>query len=74
MAMSRKSRKQLHKEIYDRCHSGYKYSNGYDPMVEIVCDNGADVIDIYGTKYPNHDTNDYSKASARAYKKPGNEH
>lgn len=62
----------MNKETYNRCYSDYKYANGYDPMREIICNNIEDLIDLYGTKYSRHDTNNYSKAVIRGYKTPRN--
>ena len=67
--MSKKSRKQMHKEIYKRCCTNYEYNSDYHPLNEICCDNLGDIYDLYGTIYPKHDKTDYSVYSMRGYTK-----
>ena len=61
--------RQKHKEMYDRLIDTYKY-NGDDPRGDVCYDTALDKILKYGTIYPKHDKNDYTKATTRDYAKP----
>lgn len=67
--MSSRKRKQMNREIYNKCWFTYKFSNGYEPLAELCFDSIFDYYDYYGTFSKNHDTIDYSKAVTRDYKK-----
>ncbi len=69
----RNKNKQLHKEIYERCHRNYEYNSDYHPLNEICFDNNLDKALYYGTIYPNHDKNDYTAYPMRGYKKKGDD-
>ena len=69
--MSRKKQKQIHEEIYERCHANYKYNSDYNPLNELCFDHDIDMILFYGTMYPKHDKNDYASYPMREYEKKG---